>query len=370
MSDSILLVGDTITSPDLRHVVPVALLDPLIYLETATRKTIVANSLDIHLVQDLDEIEVVGFDEITSSSELSLEGSSWTALYGGLAAGICRSQQVTTVRVPPRFPVAVARALENAGVEVVPDEELFIRRRRVKTEDEIAGARRAARATEPGWDAVRKMVREESSVTSEALQVRVLEAIASHDVVPCDIIIVPHGAQSTIGHAGGSGLIEQGEPIIADLIMRDRATGIYADATRTFCLGDAPQELTEYFELSYQALSAAIAAVRPGITCGELNDIACDVFEAAGHPTQRTQQPGTAMERGFIHGLGHGLGYEVHEQPFLASGSDVEILEGEILCLEPALYRNGFGGCRLEDMVLVTSNGGELLTRYPYSLTA
>ena len=98
-------------------------------------------------------------------------------------------------------------------------------------------------------------------------------------------------------------------------------------------------------------------------------DGSCEIFEAAGYPTQRTKTPGEPLEDGFFHALGHGVGLEVHEQPLIGmTGHDDLLVAGEVVAVEPGLYRSGFGGCRLEDLVLVTDDGAEKLTRFPYDL--
>ena len=94
----------------------------------------------------------------------------------------------------------------------------------------------------------------------------------------------------------------------------------------------------------------------------------CNVFQEAGHPTQLTKQPGETLRDGFFHALGHGIGLEPHEAPNLGRSQTDVIVAGDVLAVEPGLYRHGFGGCRLEDLVLVTDNGAELLTQYPYGL--
>ena len=91
------------------------------------------------------------------------------------------------------------------------------------------------------------------------------------------------------------------------------------------------------------------------------------MFEAAGYPTQLTKQPGTVLLDGFFHSLGHGVGLEVHEAPHLGQGGET-LLEGDVLAVEPGCYRQGFGGVRLEDLVLVTADGCEVFTDYPYEL--
>jgi Xaa-Pro aminopeptidase len=107
--------------------------------------------------------------------------------------------------------------------------------------------------------------------------------------------------------------------------------------------------------------------VKPGIAGNELYRISCDVFEEHGFPTLLSKQPGEVLKDGFYHSLGHGVGLEVHEQPTLGRGPG-ELVAGDVIAVEPGLYRSGFGGIRLEDLVLVTDYGAETLTEYPYDL--
>jgi Xaa-Pro aminopeptidase len=137
--------------------------------------------------------------------------------------------------------------------------------------------------------------------------------------------------------------------------------------TRTFCVGEPPAELVEYHRLCLDALRRTVAAIRPGAHGRELHRIACSVFEEAGYPTQLTKQPGEALLDGFYHSLGHGVGLEVHEAPWLGRAGQ-ELVAGDVVAIEPGCYRQGFGGCRLEDLVLVTADGAETLTHYPYDL--
>lgn len=113
-----------------------------------------------------------------------------------------------------------------------------------------------------------------------------------------------------------------------------------------------------------------LEATRAGVTGRELFAIACEVFEEAGEPTQRTKPEGESLADGFFHSLGHGVGLEVHEEPALGRIGTDELVAGDVVAVEPGCYRKGYGGVRLEDLVLVTEEGCERLTSFPHELAA
>jgi len=193
------------------------------------------------------------------------------------------------------------------------------------------------------------------------------EVFNEHDAVGDDVI-VSHGPQAAVGHDMGSGAIAAGETLVVDLYPKDRESGCYADMTRTFVVGDVSDELREWHRLCLEALQTAIAAVRRGAGCKALHLEACDLFERHGYPTTRSKEPGRSLADGFYHSLGHGVGLDVHEQPLLGLGTDETLVAGDVITIEPGLYRAGFGGVRLEDLILVTEDGAENLTDFPYDL--
>ena len=117
-----------------------------------------------------------------------------------------------------------------------------------------------------------------------------------------------------------------------------------------------------------EAFAEVKAAARPGVTGRELHALTCDVFEAAGHRTQRTG-PGEDPNEGFQFSLGHGVGLEVHEDPGLGQSGRSPLVAGDVIAIEPGLWEREIGGVRYEDLLLITEDGCETLTDYPYDLT-
>ena len=373
----ILVYADSLRSPEMRHEVPLAVPDPFLYAERDGKGSVVASSFELGRIHEVaPHLEVLPLEEF-GLDELYAQGLSRDEIELEVILRAARRFGLERASVPATFPLEVADHLRANGIDVKADRGLFIGRRRVKNEAELAGIRRAQRAAEAGMDAARELLRAAERqngglvvngepLTCERLKLAVEQVFTEHGVF-ADEFIVSHGAQTAIGHDMGSGPIAPDEPICLDLFPRDRESGCYADMTRTFVVGEPSDELLEYHKLCREALDRAVAAVKPGIPGKDLNRLACDVFEEHGFPTLLSKQPGEVLKDGFYHSLGHGVGLEVHEEPALGRGPG-ELLAGDVIAVEPGLYRNGYGGCRLEDLVRVTEDGAETLTDYPYEL--
>ena len=315
----VLAYGDTARSPELRHEVPILIPDPFLYVERDGVRFAFIHSLEVSRVRPLDGLAVVPWEEL-GLDDLIAQGVERERLYLHLGLNACRRLGVESAFVPHVFPLELADHLRANGVELTADRKLFARRRRVKNDAELAGIRRAQRAAAAAMDAVRESLRrarpsngaltlDGEPLTSERLKRAIGEVLQEHDMT-ADEFIVSHGPQSAVGHDMGSGAIAPNEAIVVDLWPRDRETACYADMTRTYCIGDVPEELREYHRVVKESLDRSLEEVRAG----------------------------------------------------------EDLVAGDVVTLEPGLYRRGWGGCRLEDIVLVTTNGAETLTQYPYEL--
>ena len=162
--------------------------------------------------------------------------------------------------------------------------------------------------------------------------------------------IVASGPRGALPHASpGDDVIERGTLVTLDMgVVLD---GYCSDCTRTWATGELPDDLAEAYELTLRAQVAALDAVRPGPAGSEIDAVARDMIDAAGHGEH------------FGHGLGHGVGIEVHEAPRLARTGKDALVPGNVVTVEPGIYLPGRGGVRIEDLVVVTEGGRDVLTQ-------
>jgi Xaa-Pro aminopeptidase len=373
---AILIIGDTVRSPELRHEVPLAIPDPFVYAELDGRRVAVVSAMETMRLEGIGGLEVrptedFGADEIRRSGLDVHEAARRLTVQTVQGLGIERAT------VPGGFPLGSAEALRGAGIELSVDQKLFDDRRRRKTGHELAGIRRAQRAAEAGVATARGLLsRAERSngglsvdgkpLTCELLKEHIQATFLAHGAL-ADEMIVSHGAQTAIGHDMGSGPISADDVVLLDLFPVDLESACYADITRTFVVGDFSDEIREWHVLCREAMELAIDEVRPGVDGGAIHRLVSELFAERGFPTQLTKAEGEVLRDGFYHGLGHGVGLEVHEPPGLGMLGH-ELVAGDVITIEPGLYRHGFGGVRVEDLLLVTDDGYERLTDCPYDL--
>jgi Xaa-Pro aminopeptidase len=250
---------------------------------------------------------------------------------------------------------AAHEALAASEVELHPVEHAVEDLRALKDEGELEAIRRAARVTH----AVFERVAGEQVVgaTEAELAWRLVQMLHDEGAdEPAFPVIVAAGENAARPHHHpGPARIAAGETVIVDLGAK--LGGYCSDCTRTFATGPGLEaELERAYELCREAQAEALAAVRPGSSATEVDAIARRRIEAEGHAV--------------LHGLGHGVGLEVHEVPRLADTSDATLAAGNVVTVEPGVYVPGAGGVRIEDLVVVAEDGPEVLTPFSKQLTA
>jgi Xaa-Pro aminopeptidase len=378
--DAILIYGDTERSAALRHEVPLAIMDPFLFVEHDGSKTILTNSLEHdRLARVLPEAELVLVNDL-GYFDLIREGVPRHQAELEVVTRAVRRAGIEAAVVPPDLPVAVADRLRADGVELTVDYAAFERRRRSKTPAELAGIRRAQTVAEAAMAEAARVLREADRVdgrleragaplTAEDVRQAIRDVCSARGApAPPDIMVT--STLSGGGHDPGSGPLPADLPIAIDLWPRDEETGCWADMTRTFVAGTVSPEVATLRDVVRDAIETVRAAVRPGVTGRELYDLAAGIVERAGHPTLRTAEPGQTLRHGFYFGLGHGVGLEVHEAPGLGLSGTEPLVAGDVIAIEPGIEGlPGIGGVRLEDLLIVTEDGSETLTDFPYDLT-
>jgi Xaa-Pro aminopeptidase len=289
------------------------------------------------------------------SAERAAEGSPWRvvlctadpwveALAFAAEAGVGRLAVESSA---PYKVVECARA--SFSGEIVPTDGWVEGVRVVKDAGEVARITEAQKLTDAAFDHILGFVAEGMSEAQVALEIEFFMRSEGSDGIAFPPIVAS-GPNSALPHAHpGSRKVERGDFLKMD--FGARVGGYCADMTRTVVIGTASLRQREIYDTVLSANVAGIAAIKPGLVGRDIDAAARSVIEAAG------------FGENFGHGLGHGVGLEVHELPGLGSRSTALVPLGSVVTVEPGVYVPGFGGVRIEDLVVVEKSGARVLTR-------
>lgn len=245
---------------------------------------------------------------------------------------------------------ALGAAPDRLLVQTADLSPVISRMRERKGPDEIELIQRAADMLNPALDAAVQAIR--PGITEKEL-VAVLEeamARAGAEGTAFETHVV-FGAKAALPHGTtGEQVLEPGQVVLMDFGALYK--GYRSDITRTLCCGEWPAEMAKVYEIVLAANAAGIAAVKPGVTLGAVDQAARKVIEDAGYGPY------------FIHRTGHGLGLEIHEEPYVVAGNQKVLEPGHVVTIEPGIYLPGVGGVRIEDDVVVTETGCRVLTSW------
>jgi len=315
---------------------------------------------------------------------------AWVMSRALAASGVAPGRVALAGLAPAGEIHCACAALARHGWEWVAGNELVRLVRKRKTAPELAAIRRAAdatvdvmralaarlaaaaRVTGPGGDGGELWL-DGRPLTVGRLRAEAARLLADRGVEQPHGNILAPGGEGGVPHSAGSDgrPLRAGEPLIVDLFprgaWRERPL-MFADCTRTLCAGEPPAALARAHAAVLRALAAARALAAPGARGWDLQEAVCLTFEEAGYATP-LRQPGTTT--GYVHNLGHGIGYELHELPIFrkVAGAEGVLAEGDVFTLEPGLYDPAAGyGVRLEDLCYLGPDGLEILTPLPYDL--
>ena len=244
--------------------------------------------------------------------------------------------------------------LRGGGLELMPTRGIVPALRAVKDEQELDAIRRASDVANSAFE---RLANERFTGRTEAELAWRMEQLlhdAGADALSFPVIVASGASAANPHTTPGSKAIDTGETVIVD--AGAVVDGYCSDCTRTFATGELPAELREAYAVCLEAQLAGLAAVRGGAHGRDADAAARAVVDA-------TPYAGT-----FGHGLGHGVGLEVHESPVLRPESTDTLAAGNVTSVEPGIYLEGRGGIRIEDLVVVRDGEPEILTRFPKEL--
>jgi len=236
---------------------------------------------------------------------------------------------------------------KNSLIELVPVENFVEELRLLKEENEVEETSKALDIAEIAFDQFIEKLEPDMTEREAAwdLEKKMRENGADSLSFP---VIVASGANSALPHAiPGDRKIGRHEPIVID--WGTRFNGYCSDITRTFTIGKPDAEFIKVHQTVLEAQSRAIEQIKPGISCRAVDEIARSHINESGFKDK------------FGHGLGHGTGLAVHELPRISKHADGKLEEGMIFTVEPGIYLPGWGGVRIENMVVVRNDGAEVL---------
>jgi len=288
------------------------------------------------------------------------------------------NEGISSFRVPADFPVGLFNHLQSLGLKLIPvgennDEPLF-HNRTIKTKKEIQGIKKGNVAACAGFLKAEEVLKDaeitpsknllwrKKILTAEILKNEIQVAVTrAGGLLDIGLICAP-GDQAIDCHSSGTGPIKAGQLLVVDIFPRDRESFNYGDMTRTYLKGRASLKQRKLVETVLEAQRMALKSIKANKTGAKIHQGVVDFFNKRGYKTKKTKEGYV----GFFHGTGHALGFDIHEEPSLSSRNQERLQPGQCVTVEPGLYYKGVGGCRIEDCVLITKKGCELISHHPY----
>jgi Xaa-Pro aminopeptidase len=378
---SMLLYSDSVKNVNMYYLTGFLAPDPFVFLKQVDQEPfIVVSQLelgrakkeshvkDVRLLFDYDYMQIV-----RSASDPKIGVMKFVASIAKkeLDAG-------KPIYVPPNLPVSLADVLRHEGLNIKPMFDVVEKARETKEREEVEVVKSVQRAVEKATSkAIELIANSEASSNGELYyredgkkkpltsgKVRSIfdHTFADEGCVSEEETIVACGPRSADPHYSGdaSDTLKANQPIVLDVFPKSVKKRYVSDMTRTVVKGKASKAVKKMFETVLQTKDAAVDAIKAGVLGSDMQNLCYDMLEKAGYQTMRG---GKQISKGYIHGLGHGIGLEVHEGPSMNEFYKYPLQEHNLVTVEPGLYDPKIGGVRIEDFVEVTKKGCSDLTK-------
>lgn len=365
------LLLDSTHNPDARYRAGVEIPDRFFLLETGDKSYIFLDRRELGVFKECSprtDIEAIPLEPLIDEVR-KMKGESSTAAKLAIHILQTYTPDEKTVEVPDSFPLSIADELRKQGYNLRPV-NIFCPERAQKSQDEKEMVRSCLEKVLPSLNKIREILAEAEIqkerilyrgevLTCEFLKQQADKTLIERGMMSTEGMIIASGVQTAIPHHRGNGPVLPHAPIICDIFPRDIETGYFADITRTFVKGQAPENIKRMYQAVAQAQENALAVLKSEIEPSVVHQTVVDTFQEYGFETG---------EQGFVHATGHGVGLALHEEPYLKSSARGELHSGNLVSIEPGLYYFDIGGVRLEDLVYVTEQGYDNLISYPKEL--
>jgi len=366
MSTARLMVAASGHDADLLYATHFYADDPFVWWEVRGKTHIALSPLEIDRARPVARVS-----EIHALAEF-LPPQPKDSSAAAVISGIAQKYKIKSFLVPEQFPAGLLEKLRARGLKIAVSDKPFFPERVVKTKEEVAALTTALRVAETGLrrgiDVLKASKADKrgflqwakAPLTSERLRAEMDSAVLHAGGVPANTIVAG-GKQGCDPHERGHGPLRANEAIVLDIFPRHARNHYFGDLTRTVVKGRASEALRKQYATVQEGKRWVMKQMREGADGPALQKELIARFAEAGYPTE--QRKGRWV--GMFHGVGHGLGLDLHESPRFGAG---KLFSGLSITVEPGLYYPGVGGVRIEDVVIVGKTGVSNLTKFEEEL--
>lgn len=347
---AVLLIGDGVSVTDLRYASGFSAPDDFLFMACGDQRVCAVSSLE--------------YNRATASAIPGVEVRHASSNHLETIKELCTEFGTKQLIVPGSFPVGLAEKIKNAGFTIEISEERLYPEREFKTPEEIRKITLSLRAAEAGCRRAIEVLKESvinkdrtlswqgKPLTSEILRAEVDCTMLRLGMIAVDTICAG-GLQGAQPHNTGSGVLPADYPIVLDIFPKSAETGYWGDLTRTVVKGKPSNFMRKAYDAVLEAREFAKKCIRPGAIPSEIHHCVENILSKHGFTTGCNEKG----DYGFFHGLGHGVGLDIHEFPRLNPRTHTPLKPGIVVTDEPGLYYPDEGGIRLEDMVYLNEEG-------------